>query len=326
MPAEVETMAFNEERGLPWHGLGVPVQGAMTSEEALTKAGLNWTVGLEPVFYHRKGAGDISIPGQFATVRNEDGVPLGVVGSSYRVYQNAEAFTFADSLVDAGGAKYDTAGSLREGRLVFMSMEIPGGVNVPGDDGEMKPYLLLVNGHDGKKSLTVVITPVRVVCLNTLNLAISGADRRFFIRHTTKMEGKVQQARETIGLTFEYMGDLVKVAESLLVKKVTEDQVEKILAKVFPLPKKAPQSVVEKSHFFGALETYRTSPNLDNVRGSAWAVVNAVSEYLDHQVVYREGRRWTSSDVKARSILLGGMAEQTKDKVLALVSDGRRMR
>lgn len=309
----VETMAFVEDRGLPWWTDGSDPRGRgldrlQTAAEMVVASGLNWDVIKNPITTRFDGMEIISND-KVATVRNTDGAWLGTVGPKYQVVQNAEAFAFADSLVDDGQAKYETAGSLRGGRLVFLSMELSHlELTLDGEhpDGTVKTYLLLSNTHDGSRSLEADITKVRVVCQNTLNMAIKGANRRFRIRHSGSIDGKLAAARQALGIAFNYDDAFAKAAKALLAKKVTDDQVRKILSTVvWPIDiDTATEGRIESHPATLAFEDYLKSDNLDPIRGTAWGAFNAVAEFIDHGQDYR-GRKDSAADVRANSILWG---------------------
>lgn len=326
MPANVETMMY--ARAVPWHGLGTKVDGLQTAEAALQAAGLDWTVRQSPVTYGYLEAGSesglpvhVQIPGKVANYRATDGTFLGVVGDGYQIVQNRDAFDWADALVDDGSAKYETAGSLYEGKRVWLSMELPGGVHVPGDDGEVKPYLLITNGHDGGAALQGSVTMVRVVCANTMTLALRGATRTFKIRHTGSMDGKLAQAREALGITFTYVAAFTETAAGLMEKRVTDRQAERILRQVFPLPARAKANPerIPLEQFGRVLDVYRDAPNLQNIRGTAWGVLQAVGEFVDHELEYR-GRVYAPADIRMDSLLYDGPAAAKKQEAYKLLA------
>jgi phage/plasmid-like protein (TIGR03299 family) len=309
MPANVETMAYSQERGLPWHGEGNAVSGLQTAEEMIEASGLAWEVELQPVAL----ANDPSIisPDKFATVRSTDKAWLGTVGRQYQVVQNREAFQFADDLVDDGQAKYDTAGALRGGRVVFLSMEL-GHLEVNIDlkgkyDEHLRTYLLLSNAHDGSRALEADITKTRVVCENTLNVGVKGASRRFKIRHSGSIEGKLAAAREALGITFKYDEAFNAAAKQLIQKELVKDQILSILrTAVWPIDDEtASESRLENHPSTLAMENLLTSATIpDALRLTGWGVFNAVTEFIDHQQEYR-GRYDSIADVRANSILWG---------------------
>jgi len=321
MVAAVETMAYG--RGIPWHGIGVKTDNPLsTAAEMLDAAGLNWRVTKEPIFT----ADGTEIPDLYAQIRDTDRAPVGIVGRAYRSVQNIEAFTWADMLVDDGSAKYETAGSLFGGRRIFLSMEIPEGISVPGDEGEVKPYILVTNSHDGSSPLIGAVVMIRVVCSNTLTMALDGATRTFKIRHTGSIDGKIAAAREALGVTFTYMARFARVSEILATTPVSTRQADRLFRSTFPVPdsQKAPDRI-DQSDFAKVREVYGTAANLDPIRGTAWGVLQAVGEYVDHVINY-DGRRFSDLDVRANSLLYGGPAAQRKQRAYELVRDLPRVR
>ena len=196
MPANVETMFYT--RTEPWHGLGTRVEEAPTSEAALIYAGLDWEVIQEDVYTEER----IFVPGYKVNLRDRDGAVLGIVSDRYRVVQNAEAFRFTDDLLGEG-VTYETAGALNGGRKTWMLAKLPQRYIISGD--EITPYLVVMNSHDGSSGIKVAMTPIRVVCQNTLNLALTSAKRIWTTKHTTNVMGRVHEAQVTLGLAEKYM-------------------------------------------------------------------------------------------------------------------------
>lgn len=191
MPANVETMFSVRET--PWHGLGRIIMDAPASREALELAGLDWQVESRNIY---SGTGAM-IPGYRANVRSTDDAVLGVVSDCYRIVQNEEAFQFTDDLLGEG-VTYETAGSLQGGKKVWMLARLPRKYLIAGD--QVEPYLVIFNSHDGSSGVKVAMTPIRVVCQNTLNLALNTAKRSWTARHTENVLLRVQDARETLQL------------------------------------------------------------------------------------------------------------------------------
>ena len=191
MSANVETMFSVRET--PWHGLGRIVMDAPASREALELAGLDWQVESRNIY---SGTGAM-IPGYRANVRSTDDAVLGVVSDRYRIVQNEEAFQFTDDLLGEG-VTYETAGSLQGGKKVWMLARLPRKYLIAGD--QVVPYLVIFNSHDGSSGVKVAMTPIRVVCQNTLNLALNTAKRSWTARHTENVLLRVQDARETLQL------------------------------------------------------------------------------------------------------------------------------
>ena len=297
MPAEVDTMVSVRE--VPWHGLGKIVSEQLTAADCIREAGLPWKVIREPLQIARTGA---EVPKRFANVREDNGEVLGIVGSTYTILQNEDAFGFADSLVDDGSAKYETAGSLRGGKTIWLMMNLPTSVTIAGVD-EVKVYLALRNSHEGSSQGTVMITPVRIVCQNTLNLALGSARRSWSFRHTGDLEGKLAEARQALGLTFEYLEEFETVSNHLAEERCSDDAFERIVEQL---------TDVER-HAAGMIATFQESPNLEHVRNTKWAALNAVGEYWEH------GRDTRSQEKVLRDTLSGGIMRQ-RDKALALLT------
>lgn len=331
MTANVETMMYARE--VPWHGFGRKVDGLQTAEEALVAAELDWEVNQRPLYYRDPTTqkGDLKkVEERVANVRMSDGKYLGVVSPSYKIVQNATAFKIADAIVEDGGAKYETAGSLREGRVVFLSMEIPREIKVPGDDGDIRPYLLIRNGHDGRYALGGAVTPIRGVCENTVNAAFGAAVSSFSLRHTSGIEDRIEEARRALGLTHAYLDQFEEIAEKMLLTKLTRKQVLNTIAQTFPIKDVNPLQLTERelalaiadsgttSPTLKALAMVDTSENIDNIRGTAWGVFNGIAEYLDYGTFYRS-RGVSALDNRASSILLDGPAAQKKSKAAEIL-------
>lgn len=329
MPAEIETMMYARE--VPWHGFGQKVEGLQTAEAAIVAAGLDWEVQPKPIYTHDHKGRMVKVPERLANVRLSDGKPLGVVSPTYKVLQNRDAFTIADEIVKTGEAKYETAGSLRGGKVVFISMELPKTVHVAGDDGDMRPYLLAANSHDGSMAIRFLITLVRVVCANTLSAALGSHSAEIRLRHTTNLESRVGEAQRALGLTFDYLDEFEAIAEKMMLTKVRDVDILRTLAEVFPIKDVNPRKlsanelrrILANEKNVGtpaakALRMYETSPNLDNIRGTGWAIYNAVAEYIDYGMQYRS-REVSATDNRASSILLAGPAAQKKQKAAELV-------
>ena len=199
MAANVESMFYVWET--PWHGLGTKVLEAPASKDALQLAGLNWRVMQEPIYT----AMEELVDGYKANVRDSDRKVLGVVTDRYRVIQNDEAFAFTDGLLGEG-VKYETAGSLQGGRKVWLLAHMPHEYIISGE--RISPYLLFSNTYDGSGAIKVALTPIRVLCQNTLNLALASAKRSWSMIHTGDIREKMQEAKDTLFLTENYMDEL----------------------------------------------------------------------------------------------------------------------
>ena len=304
MSANVETMMYTREK--PWHGLGTRVEEAPTSADALRLSGLDWSVEQRDVL---DGVDGCVIPGYKANVRDSDGKVLGIVGSRYKVVQNAEAFAFTDSLI-GGEVHYETAGSLLGGKKVWLLAKLPD-TEICGDKTE--PYMAFTNTHDGTGAVRVCMTPVRVVCNNTLNLALNTAKRAWSVRHTGDISAKLEEARQCLDLATKYMNDLAVEAERLANITVSDERLRKILDELFPAADD--MSDRQKNHVQKLKDEYMVcwyAPDLLKFRGTAWGAINAISDMVTHNSPHRntanyQANRW--NDVMNGHFLIDQMAK-----------------
>ena len=275
MSANVETMFYTREK--PWHGLGTQVQEAPTSEKALWLAGLDWKVLQKDVYTE----GRIRVPGYRVNVRDTDGQVLGVVTDRYKVIQNNEAFAFTDALLGEG-VRYETAGSLSDGKKVWLLARLPKEYIISGE--KISPYLVFSNTHDGSGAVRVAVTPVRVVCNNTLNLALSTAKRSWSMIHTGDIQNKLQEATDTLFFADKYMENLGKELENLRSITVTDEQVKEYINLLLPLDKNAtPIQAKNMERLRGDMASrYFDAPDLQNVGNNAYRFINAVSDFATH--------------------------------------------
>ena len=275
MAANVETMFYTREK--PWHGLGVEVKEAPTSVDALQLAGLDWQVVQEPI-YTDSGK---QIPGYKANVRDTDHKVLGVVTDRYRIIQNQEAFAFTDELL-GNGVRYETAGSLQEGRKVWLLARLPREYIISGE--RISPYLVFSNTHDGSGAVRVAVTPVRVVCNNTLNLALNTAKRSWSMIHTGDIKEKIQEAKDTLFMAEEYMDSLGKEFERLRRQKITDQQVKEYIELLLPIENGA--TTAQAKNIVKLREDlrkrYYDAPDLKDVGNNAYRFINAVSDFATH--------------------------------------------
>lgn len=288
MPACVESLAYvsNEENGrfVPWHGLGTPVAEAMTSAEAIELAGLDWEVNQEDVLTEK----GVKIPGYYANVRSSDGKVLGIVGNRYKIVQNKEAFEFTDSLIN-GEVKYETAGSLCGGRRIFLLAKLPQ-YEILGD--AVDPFIVFTNSHDGTGAIKVACTPTRVVCSNTLNLALKDAKRSWSTRHMGDMQSKLDEAKRALELADEYIVCLGKEAEMLANVTINFDMINAALDKCFPVAENDTDR--KKNRIEGIKNTFIQCYDMEDIekfKGTAWGAVNAMADMVSHP---NPGRRTAS--------------------------------
>ncbi|MCI9080218.1 MAG: DUF945 domain-containing protein [Lachnospiraceae bacterium] len=286
MAAEVESMFFTG-REKPWHGLGTMVENAPDSREALIVAGLDWNVVQKPVFTQD----GVKVKGYYANVRDYDGSVLGIVTSRYKVVQNREAFAFTDGLLGEG-VRYETAGSLMGGKKTWILAKLPEKYIIQGD--QVIPYLVFSNTHDGSGAIKIAMTPVRVVCNNTLNLALDSASRIWSVHHTGDIAAKMEDTKETIYRAEEYMSGLGKAFDTLSKKKLTDAAVKEYVSLLLPVADDASETV-EKNVLRqreDIMLRYKYAPDLRNIPGNSYRFVNAAADFATHSRPLRETRNY----------------------------------
>lgn len=312
-------MAHNFETGFfvrekAWHGLGTIVQDAPTSADALRLAELDWIVEQKPVYVEIDGS-KILVPGAAASVRNSDGNVLGITTEKYKIVQNVDAFQFTDALLESD-VRYESAGSLAKGKRVFILARVPEVYKIGGD--EIEPYLVFTNSHDGKGSIRVAMTPVRVVCQNTLNLALATAKRQWSTKHMGNMEEKMHEAQRTLELASGYMQGLSEEAERMMMKKVSVDTLDTFIETLFPLDDNMTERKV--NNVIELRDGFRKAydmPDLADFRGTAWGVINAVADFVDHSAPQRNTD--TFKENRFASIVDGHKILDTAQLILASV-------
>lgn len=281
MAANVETMFYTREK--PWHGLGTMVMEAPDSKHALELAGLDWHVTQKSLFT----VNGTMVPGFKANVRETDGRVLGVVTDRYKVVQNEEAFAFTDELLGEG-IRYETAGALQDGRRAWILAKLPQKYIISGD--EITPYLVFMNSHDGTGAIKAAMTPIRVVCQNTLNLALARAKRSWSTHHTGNIKNKMEEAKNTLLFADHYMAELGKEVDGLNHLKVSERQISEYLDELFPTSENASEQ--QKKNIIRMKEDvkyrYYDAPDLQDIGKNAYRFINAVSDFATHAKPLRE--------------------------------------
>ena len=257
----------------PWHGLGTVLDDCPTSEDAIRIAHLGWDVVQEPL-YLKDGT---MVDNMFANIRSDTNDVLGCVKGRYSIVQNREAFQFVDNIISNTKGiecRYETAGSLFNGRRVFMLVRLPE-TNLVGD--KVENYLFVSNSHDGTTGLLAGITNVRVVCNNTLQMAERGASRIWKLRHTESLKDKQIEAEHALGLALNYNERIKEDAERLAQQKVDEEKFFREFFKKLQLSEKSKEKVM-----LSIGDIYKNKDDLQNFKGSKWGLYNAVCDYVSN--------------------------------------------
>jgi phage/plasmid-like protein (TIGR03299 family) len=319
--------AFASLREPAWHGLGTVFEEEVSTAEMLKKAKLNsWNVRLE----------DVEIPTGMDSDKNYSFVVrdnpftkgnkdvLGVVGERYVPLQNEELFDFADNILDNGG-RWETAGSIKGGRIVFgsLALERETVLDPNGVSDKINTYLLVNTSHDGSIAIQASITPVRVVCANTLNLALGQRGRNgsvkqsFKIRHTQTASGKVQVAREALGLANAYIDEFSLMANKMIETEVSKAKFDEIVLALYPQPKENAKGANKKwENKIDLINDIYVGDYNNTITGTAWGVANALTERLDW---YRTGRKGKTESILASASGFDPMTNAEKNRIFKAV-------
>ena len=307
----VETMAYSGE--VPWHGLGKRVPADLSPEQMLESAGLKWDVVKYPIFAHT--ADDtVKVENKQALIRSDNGKILSVVGADWKPFQNKDAFAFFNDFVAEGDMEMHTAGSLDEGRRVWALAKVNDAFEVFKDD-VVEQYLLFSNPHRYGQSIDVRMTPIRVVCNNTLSMSLSQQSNRM-VQVSHKREFDADLVKETLGVAAEKLQAYKEAATFLGSKLAKDEDIIEYMNRVFGQKNYKKVLDVKKGEKFvtrraqNAYDDIKTQPGHQFGEGTWWQPFNAVTYMTDHQL----GR---SDDSRINSAWYGGNAS-AKTKALEL--------
>jgi phage/plasmid-like protein (TIGR03299 family) len=333
MAHELETQngvaSFASFREPAWHNLGTVFDTEKNTSEMLVAANLNnWNVRLE----------DLEIPTTLVSDKNYQYVVrtnptdktqtdvLGIVGERYVPLQNEDLFSFGDNILDGGG-RWETAGSIRGGRVVFgsLALERETVLDPNGVADVVKTYLLINTSHDGSIAIQASITPVRVVCANTLNVALNrtrkkdGVKQSFKIRHTQTAEGKITVARQALGMANSYMDEFDKMAHAMIAKEISAKDFNDIILAAYPKPDLDTKGAVKKwENKVDMINDIYTGEYNGMISGNAWGAFNALTERLDW---YRSARGGNSESMFAAASGFDPAINAEKNRLLSIVQN-----
>jgi len=297
---------------VPWHQLGRRLDKPATAAEALEEARLNYTVVKKPLKAIISGRHYADVPGSFATVRIDTNVVLGVVGSRYEPVQNKDAFNFFDPLVDRSEAIYHTAGVLGRGEKIWLLAKLPDYIRVGKKADPIEKFVLIYNSHDGSSVVRTKLTPIRVVCNNTLSTALSGVEQEVRIRHTPSATEKLQEAHKLLGLTNQLYTQLDYIFNRMALRKVSGQQLVDYVKTLVPDNPEAENKTRTENIRNQILYLHDDIPEAAMHRGTLFGLVNATSEYCDHNGDQKDPSK------QLRSIWFGGSGEQLKLRAFKL--------
>lgn len=326
----VQTMAYANET--PWHGLGNKLAHNQPIEVWAERAGMNWSIQESEVRY-AANAGDTDEPANFhafphqkVLYRSDTNAPLSVVSSRYQVVQPAEILEFYRDLTEVGGYELETAGVLKEGKKLW-ALARTGQSTALGGRDQVNGYLLLATACDGTLATTAQFTSVRVVCNNTLAIALGDSTGAVKVPHRSQFDA--QAVKRQLGVAISSWDGFMVRMKALSERKVNDHTAERFLRQVFAysaaqlsghaLDPSAKPTTNDRA-LKAALELFKgrgRGSDLPSASGTAWGLVNSVTEYVDHH------RRARSTDHRLDAAWFGQGAilkQKAWDEALALVA------
>ena len=276
----------------PWHGLGVRLDEGVSPQEMQKAAGLDWDVEKINTTYMFKG--DVLPTGRQALVRQTDGKILSEVGKNWNPVQNSEAFQFFDDFCKEGKMSMHTAGSLKDGQIVWALAKLSNDFELFNGD-KIEGYLLFSNPHQFGKCVDVRFSPIRVVCNNTLTLAIN-SNSSSFVKMDHRNLFNPEAVKETLGIAGTQMAEYEETAKFLGSKQISDESFKKFLSDVLGGSKKEGKELSRSAQL--AYDVLETQPGAEFAKGSWWSALNAVTYVTDHHL----GR---NNDSRLQSVWFG---------------------
>lgn len=308
-----------------WHMLGQRCDSAVSWEQAVQLAGLNWRVAKQRN-YARNPLGKVVETDSYTIFRDSDNAQLGTVGPEFTIKQNEDCFRFVDTLLEAnGGSHYDSAGALDNGAKIWCSVRVPKADIAVGADRH-ESYLMFATAHDGSMAHTVKLTTVRVVCQNTLNSALSGAGEMFRVKHTKSADVRLNRAKELMtGVTMDAVR-LQDKLRTLAQRKMTRESMVTVLNRLFPAPKEDNANTTRRENVLTevlGLYASNDSGAFPEIAGSAYNLLNAVTEYTDHFRSARitDSRKGMSVEQARAENAVSGTGDRLKSTALAVIDE-----
>lgn len=303
-----------------WHSLGNVVPGGTSDIDQVLKLGrIDFEVERRPVLFRNEATGPLEmLGGHFVTARSDTGAGLGVVGSKYEVLQNRQAFEFLQDIVDRSEVTWESAGAVRDGRRVFVSMRLPEAVTIDagGVADQIEPFIVALNSHDGSSPFQVVVTPWRPVCRNTERFALRDAQARWTVRHTLNARDRFEEARRTLGLSSKYFESYAAEENTLAQTEMAMAEFRKVCDELWgtPEPGASKRALTSYTNRATALERLYIG-NAETLGRTAYAAERAITEYLDHKPGIRPSGSLKGNLAAARATrLMEGSDDEIKTK------------
>lgn len=299
-----ENLLVTANRATPWGRVGKLDGPVMSAKEAIVAGELDWTVEPRSMFVSLPGDKRVRVDNRKGMIRSTDNALLGIVSNVYQPFQNIDAFEFADNIL--GEAQYDSVGSLRHGKVIFLVAKLDRKFYVAGSD-EHELYVIFRTSHDGSKAISVNVTPIRVQCTNAVTFAIKNATYKWSFQHTSRLESKLAEAKDTIRRSIGYGERFEEEGTKLAGIHVSNDQVHELLEDLLPARPKTDEVIDQ-------IMTYIDSPT-NGYSGTAWGAMNAITEYFDHGRQTRSGEAVFTNVVDGQ---IAGIRNRASHQLLAL--------
>lgn len=301
------------DRTTTWHAIGKDVSECTCMEHVLEASGLDYNVVKRPLFYGDNWHDDVGtheLINRFVTVRENDNHPYDVVSDKFEIIQNRDAFDFVNYMGDE--VSFEKAGETASG-MVYVIAKLPD-VDILGD--AFTPHVIFRNGFNAKVKITAAICPLRLVCQNQFNFAFKDAQNTVTIRHVQNAEQKLQEARETLRMSADYMAELHQMAEQYAGIQISEFQLEKFLREAFPMDGIENMNPFKRVKLEEARTAFLRAHNSDdnsNFRGTAWGLINAYTDFITHQVP--QGKTETRFEGKFVQVTFGSNMNRVLDLI-----------
>jgi phage/plasmid-like protein (TIGR03299 family) len=292
----------------PWHELGTLVDEAQTAEQAIKLANLDFIVEKRPLFLNEGKSLGEQAPA-YATVRTDNNAILGVVGERYTPVQNIDAFSFFDELVERDEAIYETAGVLGNGERIWILAKLPSHIRI-GNDDIVEKYVLIANSHDGSLAVTGQLTPIRVVCANTLSASLNLKETRVSIRHTSSAKERIETAYKILGLYDKRSKEIEELYNKIANKSASDNWVKDTLKKIVPDNPNAKNGTRADNIRNDMFHWYKNGIGQENIVGTKWGAYNGITGFIDHAKYNDKEKAFANSmfgagqDVKVEALKL----------------------
>ena len=274
---------------------------------------MDYEVKLAPAFALIDGK-YVEIPDTFSTFRSDLNQPFGAVGKKYTCVQNMDAFKFFDSIIERGEAIYETAGILGRGERIFLCAKLPNYITIDGTKDVTNLYVVFTMSHDGSGAVKAMLTPVRVVCANTLRMAIGQATNTVNIRHTASASTRISEAAKVLGLANMYVEEVNTILNKLAVTTIDNTFADMVINKIFDGTKDGEERSTKTANILTAVKNdYLTGVGQMGIVGTAYGLFNGITHYFDHTArTQSKESRFLSS--------FGGKIGNDRDKVFSLIT------